>query len=418
VLTELGTVQDVRLANTPEEEQSGAAKAKALVARARSSEIMGKITRANGVFRWSIVFGIVAVVGLVLVLSSPNDEGPNPQGGRPLIPLLDDFYYPPQPDLAYPACKLTKGFEVPGQGFSYMTDYILLAGLSYETANVTEYVLDKWFGSVGGVIDEVDFVDQWRRDNNLEAFGASFKLFSIPSMPGFGVVSVRGTQTATDNLLNAQLYMTSILMQFVRAALPLGWIFEDVYDDLITAVGWIGSEHLRKSAYYTVTTAFVNDLLQNNYTDRGKSFNTLRITGVSLGGGIAMITGAQTDANAVVFAGINPTLARQTFVPPLSLEAINTRLFNVHPEGDFKSLIGDLPRNFQKIGCIAPRSESSGCHSFWRGFCEFMVTCGSETRPVDCRCVQNYGYPKPIQNGTRSFEQACAEEEAIVKELG
>lgn len=202
------------------------------------------------------------------------------------------------------------------------------------------------------------------------------------------------------------------MMQVVRAFMPLGWLFEPIYDDLIAAVSWISSHHLREAAYYRVTTDFVNDLLVNNYTYNGKSFNTLRTTGVSLGGGMALITGAQTNAYAVAFAGPNPTLARKTFYPPIDLEAINTHLINIYPEMDYISNIGDLPRNRQQLQCRA----KSNCHSFFRNWCELMYSCGSQPRPVLCVCT-DYGFPEPIQNGTRTFEEACAEEEAIASQF-
>lgn len=377
---------------------------------------MGKVTRSNGVYRWMVVVGCVAVFAMYMVIGSRSSEDATPQGGRPTIRLLDDFYYPPQDNLAYPGCKLTKGFEYPTQrGFSYSMDYMFLAALAYETENVTDYLLDKWFGGVDVLVDETDFVNQWKVDNNVAGSGASFKLYSVPSVPGFGIVAIRGTQTQRDALLNYQLYLSSILMQVVRAFMPFGWLFQDIYDDLIGAVSWISSEQLENAAYYRVTTDFVNDLLENNYTYNGKSFDTLRTTGVSLGGGIALITGAQTNAFAVAFAGPNPTLARKTFFPPLELQAINTHLINIYPQGDYISLIGDLPRNRQQLQCRT--SAFGGCHSFFRSWCELYYSCGSQPRPVLCLCP-DYGYPEPIQNGTRTFAQACAEEESIAKQYG
>lgn len=45
----------------------------------------------------------------------------------------------------------------------------------------------------------------------------------------------------------------------------------------------------------------------------------------------------------------------------------------------------------------------------WRSVCEINYRCGTNGRPVVCKCVSQFGYPKPEQNGTRSFEEACAE---------
>lgn len=165
--------------------------------------------------------------------------------------------------------------------------------------------------------------------------------------------------------------MASIFTQVVRSFIPLNWLWSEIYDDLVASIAWLGSDQLEEAAYYKVTTSFVNDLLHNGYAYNGKIFDTLRITGVSLGGGLAMITGAQTDAHAVGISGINPVLGRLTFDPPLSKEDINTKIFNVHPYGDFKSEIGELPRLHETIECRKTEptdvESSPNCHSFYRG---------------------------------------------------
>lgn len=33
--------------------------------------------------------------------------------------------------------------------------------------------------------------------------------------------------------------------------------------------------------------------------------------------------------------------------------------------------------------------------------------CGSHGRPILCLCTEMYGYPKPMQNGTETWEEAC-----------
>lgn len=174
---ELGTsISKANLGNSSESD-----KAKALVAQARTSEIMGKVTRSMGVYRWMAVIGLVALYGLYMVVSANGSGNATPQGGRATIRLLDDFYYEGTDDLAYPACKLTKGFDFSNdQGFSYSVDYMFLAALAYETPGVTDYLLDKWFGGIDVLVDETEFVNQWRIDNNVQGSGASWKLYSVP----------------------------------------------------------------------------------------------------------------------------------------------------------------------------------------------------------------------------------------------
>lgn len=160
--------------------------------RSRASDILAKVTTSTMVFPWMLVYGAIALWFFYQALTTAEADGATPQGGRPPIGLLQDFYYPPIPDLSYPSCKLSKGFDVPGSGFSYMVDYNMLAALSYETPEVTRYILTMWFGAEDAMVEETDLVIQWRNETGHEYSPISFKLFSIPTIPGMGVISIRG----------------------------------------------------------------------------------------------------------------------------------------------------------------------------------------------------------------------------------
>ncbi len=119
--------------------------------------------------------------------------------------------------------------------------------------------------------------------------------------------------------------------------MPFSWVWNPIYPDLIATTSWLASDHLSKSDYYKITTEFANDLLINNYTYNGKSFQWLRTTGVSLGGGLALITGGQTDAYAFAFSGPNPTLGRKSFDPAISMEQLKENVLNIKPDNDLVS---------------------------------------------------------------------------------
>ena len=159
-----------------------------------------------------------------------------------------------------------------------------------------------------------------------------------------------------------------------------------------------------------MTTSFVNDVLASY---GGATYDTLRVTGASLGGGLAIITGAQTGAAAVAISGLGAELSRHTLNPPVTVADINERVFNFIPDRDYIARIGGRPRQHQEAQCTAPTSSLFGCHSMWRSVCEITYRCGSNGRPVPCRCVQRFGYPEPdpIGNTTRSFAEACEEQE-------
>lgn len=391
-----------------------------MLARARTAQVLAYITNSRFYLIFIVAF---AVLGSYFIYWSATSVGSgedyNTQTGREPIRLLDDFYWPRQNDtMLYPNCQLTDQFAIPGQAVdnTYAMDYNLLAGIAYEVPEVTKYVMDRWFLQSGVAVDEVDFVNQWRQDSGNSEQQVSFKLFSFPSSPGVGILSIRGTETPMDRLFNSQLYLGSVLTAVVRTLMPFSWLWDPIYEDLLVSTSWVVSDNLAKSDYYRITTEFANDLTRNNYTYDGKSFQWLRTTGVSLGGGLALITGAQSDAYAFAYSGPNPTLARKTWNPPISMQQLKEKVINIKPDNDMVSSIGDLVPNHQLVQCRDWPAEVYNCHSFWRIFCEYLYSCGSpeDRAGVLCICVARWGYPKPLAKGNRTFEDACAEEEAAL----
>jgi len=216
--------------------------------------------------------------------------------------------------------------------------------------------------------------------------------------------TVMVSETIWDWVVNIQLWSAAGLAQVVQSIIPFGWAFTPILNELIYAVNSLQSETLKSVSYYKQTTNFVQEIL-SGYGNTG--IKTMRSTGASLGGGIAIITGAQTEASAVAISGINAMLSRDTFDPPLTKEQINTRTFNVIPDRDIIASLGGKGRLYQNVDCQAPMNSLAGCHSMWRTICEIEYQCGSGDRPVLCRCNRLYGYPPPEQNGTRTFDQAC-----------
>ena len=154
-----------------------------------------------------------------------------------------------------------------------------------------------------------------------------------------------------------------------------------------------------------MTSQFVN-AVRAGYG--GANYTNVFITGASLGGGLAMISGAQTRTPTVSISGPGPVLPRKVFHPPLTEESIDSNVYNFIPDRDYIARLGGRPMFYQNAICMESNNNLFGCHSMWRSFCEINYRCGSNGRPVACRCAKRFGYPKPIQNGTRTFEEACA----------
>lgn len=122
-------------------------------------------------------------------------------------------------------------------------------------------------------------------------------------------------------------------MQVLRFVLPIGDIWTPLMDRLIQAISALDSEAIEQVAFYKDTTAFVNEIQgQVPSTYRG-----VAVTGHSLGGGLSLITGAQTGVPAVAVSGPNAMLSRKSFEPPLKEESLNSKTFNIIPSKPFVS---------------------------------------------------------------------------------
>ena len=369
--------------------------------KAGISQVMGSVSRNRHVHRWMFILGVwMFAVAYLLVLAYTSDDFDYKVKG---VYFVSDFYYPSQPTLAYPTCQLGKGFSLPGSDATALSDYSFLSTMGYAGPSEAKPLLDQWFGP-GQINDEYELVSQYRQERNTTSAPVSYKLFSFPNSPGYGIVSIRGSESLWDWVVNVDLWSGAGLAQIVRSIMPLGWMWDPILDNLVHVVNKLESDNLKKLAYYTHTTKFV-EALQGGYGN-GK-FTTVRVTGVSMGGGIAIITGSQSGAATVAFSGPNAMLSRHNFDPPLTPEQINTRTFNVIPDRDIIARLDDHGKLYQRIQCRAEQNSLLGCHSMWRTLCEIQYQCGTNGRPIMCWCVSKYGYPEPIQNGTRTFAQAC-----------
>ena len=162
------------------------------------------------------------------------------------------------------------------------------------------------------------------------------------------------------------------------------------------------SSAVQRVSYYKGVTSFVNDLLNN------PDYTGLAITGHSLGGGIAIISAAQTGVSAVAVSGPNAMLSRLSFQPQLTVEQLNSKTFNVVPERDLVPMFDDKAQNYQNIDCNADSRNPLACHSILRTVCQLIYTCGTNNRPALCECVTTFGFPMPQTNGDQNFEEVCA----------
>lgn len=246
------------------------------------------------------------------------------------VVYANDFYWEPQPQLPYPTCAVQKGFSLPGEKFASLASYSFLSTLTFSSAEESQPLLDQWFGN-GTVIDDYQYVDNYRKSTGTENHPVTYKLFTIPDQPTFGIVGIRGSEAMWDWMVDIQLWAGGILAQIIKNINPFGFFWEPILDEVVYMINSVQSKKLKELSYYRFTSEFI-ETLYDGYD--GRKYENLRVTGASLGGGLAILTGAITGASAISFSGLNAMFSRRTFLPPITKEQLDTRVFNTIPQRD------------------------------------------------------------------------------------
>ncbi len=130
----------------------------------------------------------------------------------------------------------------------------------------------------------------------------------------------------------------------------------------LSQIAWIAAflqtKDLEDASYSSVTVAFANEMKKN--------YSNLQVTGQSLGGGMAMITGTQVKIPAVAISGPSPVYPRH--VLNVTMDDINEYAFNFIPDRDVIARLGGRVRNAQEGECTADHWDLIGCHSMWRRY--------------------------------------------------
>jgi lipase ATG15 len=187
----------------------------------------------------------------------------------------------------------------------------------------------------------------------------------------------------------------------MKTASPVPSLFRPFLLELVFIMNGLQSKTVERVSFYRVTTGFAEELKQNS------TYDSVQVTGHSLGGGLAIITGAQAKIPAIALSGPNALISGRSFDPPVTREQLNRYTFNIIPNRDVVPLLDDKADQFQFIRCNAAKNDFVGCHTTTRSLCEIMTTCGSGNRPAFCECVTEFGFDPPTNDGDEDFATLC-----------
>jgi len=403
VLEELGSLEGIEINNDDVDPRS------AWREKHRLADIVTNISIGKRSQFWTGVFLVFILVFCVIFIAAITITEKDLQDETIDFADATDFYYGGSGSLDYATCSISKSLVGPDTTESTMVDFAYLTSIVNLSDDSVQNALDSWFGSNVAENDS-DIVNEFRTVYQ-EANGKSavtYKLFRFPNN-NLDIVSIRGTNNAWDALTDAQLWSSAALAQYIKGILPIGELWTPILPFLVKAVSIIEDKTLKEVSYYRETTKFVQSLKEVNKSEGND--RSIEITGHSLGGGLAMITGAQEKIPAIALSGPNNKISRFTFDPQLTIDDLDQYTFNIVPDRDPVPRIDDLSRNYQRIRCKAAPNAPIDCHFGNRSLCEILYTCGSDygenRRPIPCFCVHKYGYDAPTSRNGEAFETSC-----------
>ena len=374
-------------------------------------EDMNLATRRQSRNIWRHVLAVPCLVFLMYLAGTIATDFKGTTSDDSPSHYLTDWEYIPSSQSVYSSCELTD-FYGDSQPLTSLTDLAFLAAVPYRRKGVLQQELDSWFVDMG-VKDQTATVEKFRQDNDISA-KVSFNLVTVPikdettgRVDGeFAFVLIRGSIDPWDYIEDFQTWGVTVLYQVLRVLLPFGEVWTPILPYMVRGIATIEGSAMDDLRLYQQTRKFVSFVKQQ--VSEGV-YKGVSVVGHSLGGGLAIINGAQEGVKSFALSAPNTMLTRKSIEPAVSAEALDQYTFNVIPDRDITSMMDDPAKNVQEIRCIAEKSDTVACNHAQRSFCEILYSCGTGPRPVLCDCAE-YGYPLPtvkVELMEESFEEAC-----------
>lgn len=102
-----------------------------------------------------------------------------------------------------------------------------------------------------------------------------------------------------DWLVNAQLWLSVGVMEYFLDFLPPGIFFHSILDEILKAMGILENKRLKD----LMMNRHISTLIEYMRNDGGFDGSKISLTGHSMGGGVALVSGAQTNTPAISVSG-------------------------------------------------------------------------------------------------------------------
>ena len=144
-----------------------------------------------------------------------------------------------------------------------------MAGLAYVKSEFIQDSLDRWYGD-----GKARFLDTSCKTTT----NTVVRPFLIEESPGTPVlvISVKGTSTSVDALVDAQLWTGAVSLQLLRALVPFGSIWNEILPTMAYALNSIQTDNT--ASYLEDVSQFTKCALEENNQTAHRA-----ITGHSLG---------------------------------------------------------------------------------------------------------------------------------------
>lgn len=159
------------------------------------NQLVSSITYSPSIRRWMILFG-VWMVGFYYAFSAAvgSDFGAFDYKVKG-VKFVHGFEYKKKENFKYPTCAMSGIFSFPGLNNTYLGDWAFAATTGYFSANESVPVLDNYFGEPGFVIDNYEFVENYRKNIAQDTMiPVSYKLYTFRDYPTSAVVAIRGSE--------------------------------------------------------------------------------------------------------------------------------------------------------------------------------------------------------------------------------